>query len=217
VDLWWSGKHRHHGGNIQVVSTPDGLPLWTSGVRPGREHDMRAARVDWASDSALALTDLRYEGEPETFTIPVKKPADGRLDIDEQAYNALHGALRCLGERANSLLKTTNKGPAPLLRLPLAPRRHHRRRTRPAPPRTPPNHMTKQKLITQNHQRLSGKAQCFKRTHRTPTAAPKESAGLGIPRRKRPTSPTQPSRRKSISAGTSRTGLGLLLTYLRCW
>ena len=24
VDLWWSGKHHHHGGNIQVVSTPDG-------------------------------------------------------------------------------------------------------------------------------------------------------------------------------------------------
>jgi len=23
VDLWWSGKHRNHGGNIQVVSAPD--------------------------------------------------------------------------------------------------------------------------------------------------------------------------------------------------
>ena len=22
VDLWWSGKHSHHGGNIQVLSTP---------------------------------------------------------------------------------------------------------------------------------------------------------------------------------------------------
>ena len=31
VDLWWSGKHHHHGGNIQVVSAPDGWPLWTSG------------------------------------------------------------------------------------------------------------------------------------------------------------------------------------------
>jgi hypothetical protein len=33
VDLWWSGKHHHHGGNIQVVSAPDGWPLWTSPVR----------------------------------------------------------------------------------------------------------------------------------------------------------------------------------------
>ncbi len=118
VDLWWSGKHRHHGGNIQVVSAPDGWPLWTSDVRPGREHDTSAARADpdllaritdWISDGALALADLGYEGEPETFTIPFKKPQDGDLTIDQQAYNKIHGALRCLGERANSLLKTTYK------------------------------------------------------------------------------------------------------------
>src|SRR5512144_48424 len=66
VDLWWSGKHKHHGGNIQVVSAPDGWPLWTSDVRPGREHDMTAARADpdllrliteWVSDGQLSLTD----------------------------------------------------------------------------------------------------------------------------------------------------------------
>ncbi|MFC0105690.1 HARBI1 family protein [Kibdelosporangium aridum] len=118
VDLWWSGKHHHHGGNIQVVSAPDGWPLWTSGVRPGREHDTSAARADpdlltritdWISDGALALADLGYEGAPDTFTIPFKKPKDEQLTVDEQAYNALHSALRCLGERANSLLKTTYK------------------------------------------------------------------------------------------------------------
>ena len=118
VDLWWSGKHRHHGGNIQVVSAPDGWPLWTSDVRPGREHDMSAARADpdllaritdWISDDARALADLGYEGEPATFTIPFKKPTDGQLTVDEQTYNAIHSALRCLGERANSLLKTTYK------------------------------------------------------------------------------------------------------------
>jgi len=41
VDLWWSGKHNNHGGNIQVITAPDGWPLWTSDVRPGREHDIR--------------------------------------------------------------------------------------------------------------------------------------------------------------------------------
>jgi hypothetical protein len=46
VDLWCSGKHRCHGGNIQVISAPDGWPLWTSGVRPGREHDTTAAHPD---------------------------------------------------------------------------------------------------------------------------------------------------------------------------
>lgn len=45
VDLWWSGKHSHHGGNVQVITAPDGWPLWTSPVRPGREHDTTALRT----------------------------------------------------------------------------------------------------------------------------------------------------------------------------
>jgi hypothetical protein len=118
VDLWWSGKHRHHGGNIQVVSAPDGWPLWTSQVRPGREHDTTAARTDpelltqitaWVDDGQLGLADLGYEGEADLLRIPIKKPAHSELTPDQQAYNAVHGALRCLGERANSLLKTTFK------------------------------------------------------------------------------------------------------------
>jgi hypothetical protein len=118
VDLWWSGKHRHHGGNIQVVSAPDGWPLGTSGVRPGREHDTTAARADpdllaqiqaWVDDGRLGLADLGYEGEADLLRIPIKKTAVGALGPDQQAYNAVHGALRCLGEGANSLLKTTFK------------------------------------------------------------------------------------------------------------
>jgi hypothetical protein len=57
----------------------------------------------------LALADLGYEGEADTVKIPVKKTAGQDLTLDQQAYNAVHGALRCLGERANSLLKTTYK------------------------------------------------------------------------------------------------------------
>src|SRR5258708_18647251 len=39
VDMWWSGKHANHGGNIQVLTAPDRWPLWTSEGRPGRGHD----------------------------------------------------------------------------------------------------------------------------------------------------------------------------------
>lgn len=118
VDLWWSGKHHHHGGNIQVVSAPDGWPLWTSEVRPGREHDTTAARADpelltqitaWVDDGQLGLADLGYEGEADLLRIPIKKTKGVALTVDQQAYNAVHGALRCLGERANSLLKTSFK------------------------------------------------------------------------------------------------------------
>ncbi|MET8339196.1 transposase family protein [Streptosporangium canum] len=52
ADLWWSGKHKHHGGNVQVLSDPEGWPLWTSPVRPGREHDTTCAK---AADGLLAM------------------------------------------------------------------------------------------------------------------------------------------------------------------
>lgn len=34
-DLWYSGKHRWHGSNIQVLADPTGFPVWVSGVEPG--------------------------------------------------------------------------------------------------------------------------------------------------------------------------------------
>lgn len=118
MDLWGSGKHRHHGGNIQAVSAPDGWLLWTSDVRPGREHDTTAARADpdllehiatWVADGRHGLADLGHEGESDLFTMPIKKPRDQDLTTDQQTYNTVHGALRCLGEPANSLLKTSYK------------------------------------------------------------------------------------------------------------
>jgi hypothetical protein len=118
VDLWWSGKHAAHGGNIQVIAAPDGWPLWTSPVRPGREHDTTALRthaqalpllVEWTDAEHAALGDLGYEGEREALTTPVKTPAGRRLTDDERCLNLLHAATRAPAERGNSLLKTTFK------------------------------------------------------------------------------------------------------------
>lgn len=33
---YFSGKHRVHGMNVQVLATPDGTVLWTSGALPER-------------------------------------------------------------------------------------------------------------------------------------------------------------------------------------
>lgn len=72
ADLWWSGKHKDHGGNIQVLSYPDGFPCWVSEVRPGREHDTTCAKKADGLLPALevlesehripTLTDLGYLG-----------------------------------------------------------------------------------------------------------------------------------------------------------
>jgi hypothetical protein len=52
--------------------------------------DLLARIAGWTSDGAHALTDLGYEGEPETFTIPFKKPKNGELTRDQQSCNAIH-------------------------------------------------------------------------------------------------------------------------------
>lgn len=64
MDLWWSGKHDNHGGNIQVITVPDGWPIWTFDVRPGREHDTTALRAHTEILPALAeaADDLRTLG-----------------------------------------------------------------------------------------------------------------------------------------------------------
>ncbi len=118
VDLWWSGKHAAHGGNVQVIAAPDGWPIWTSSVRPGREHDTTALRAhtealpllaEWTDDTHAVLADLGYDGERAALTTPIKTTAGRRLTDDERTINLLHAATRGPAERGNSLLKTTFK------------------------------------------------------------------------------------------------------------
>jgi hypothetical protein len=95
VDLWWSGKHDNHGGNVQVITDPNGWPIWTSDVRPGREHDTTALRAHTeilptltdAGDDLRTLGDLGYEGESDTITVAFKKPKRGRLTTLQQQLN----------------------------------------------------------------------------------------------------------------------------------
>lgn len=117
VDLWWSKRHANHGGNIQVITAPDGWPLWTSPVRPGREHDTTCLRAHPDLLDTLTairhdlrtLADLGYEGEADTIVVAIKKPRNKPLSGIAQQFNRAHNRLRAVGERGNSLLKTTFK------------------------------------------------------------------------------------------------------------
>ena len=42
--MWYSGKKKYFGGNIQGLFHPVGLPMWISDVLPGNVHDLAAAR-----------------------------------------------------------------------------------------------------------------------------------------------------------------------------
>jgi hypothetical protein len=119
ADLWWSGKHKDHGGNIQVLSYPDGFPCFVSEVRPGREHDTTCAKKAAGLLPALesleaehaipTLTDLGYIGLSPAIRHPFKKPKCKELTEDQKAYNDLIRGVHAPSERANALLKETFK------------------------------------------------------------------------------------------------------------
>jgi DDE superfamily endonuclease len=130
INAWYSGKHRAPGGNVQAVMRPDGLPIWVSEVAPGHLHDLTVARdagavgaLNWAATQLdlPTLADSGYDGAGQGIKTPVKQPAGGQvLAADNHAYNALHRATRCLGERGFALL--TGRWRA-LQRVTVSPRR----------------------------------------------------------------------------------------------
>jgi hypothetical protein len=99
--LWWSGKHHNHGGNVQVVTVPDGWPIWTSDLRPGREHDTTAVRthaqilpaLTEAAAGLRSLGDLGYEGEADTITVAFKKPKDSMVTDEQRQLNKAHNGI----------------------------------------------------------------------------------------------------------------------------
>lgn len=110
-DLWYSGKHKQHGANVQVLCDPTGYPVWVSPAEPGSFHDMACARMHVlpalhpaASAGLPTLTDKGYQGAGSGILTPTK----GRdLVADERTRNLLISALRAPAERANALLKQT--------------------------------------------------------------------------------------------------------------
>jgi hypothetical protein len=111
-DLWFSGKHREHGGNVQIVGDPDGHPVAVSDVEPGSMHDLAAARATGflgalhAAAALLglpALADKGYDGAGAGVLTPTK---GGHLHVDDLTRNQLIGCLRAQGERGIALLKT---------------------------------------------------------------------------------------------------------------
>jgi DDE superfamily endonuclease/Helix-turn-helix of DDE superfamily endonuclease len=104
---YYSGKHRMHGMNLQVIASPDGTILWVSGALPGSTHDTAAARI-WNILAALreagliCLGDKGYHGVGEEVITPYK--GRGKPESQKQA-NRAHAKLRGPGERANAQLK----------------------------------------------------------------------------------------------------------------
>jgi hypothetical protein len=111
-DVWYSGKHHRHGGNIQVLTSPGGYPEWSSEVEPGSTHDITAARAHAlpalypaAAAGLPTLTDKGYTGAGAGIYVPTK--GGDKLDPDARTRNKLIDGLRARAESANALLKRT--------------------------------------------------------------------------------------------------------------
>ena len=63
----YSGKHKRHGMNLQVIASPDGDILWVSGALPGSVHDKKAEWVwgvlaELEAAGLIVLADKGYQG-----------------------------------------------------------------------------------------------------------------------------------------------------------
>lgn len=107
---FYSGKHKKHGMNVQVIAGPFGRLLWASPALPGAVHDIKAARTHGITD-ALADADLRcwadkgHQGAGGTVRVPYRGRWN-KLSEGQQAVKASHAKIRAPGEQAMATLKT---------------------------------------------------------------------------------------------------------------
>jgi hypothetical protein len=104
---FYSGKHKKHGMNLQVIASPHGDILWVSGALPGAVHDKKAEWIwgvlaELEAAGLVVLADKGYQGS--TYA---KIPYRGRNKPESQKRaNKAHAQLRSPGERANAQLKS---------------------------------------------------------------------------------------------------------------
>jgi len=104
---FYSGKHKKHGMNLQVIASPGGDVLWVSGALPGSVHDKKAEWIwgvlaELEAAGLVTLADKGYQGSTHA-----KIPYRGKNKPESQKQaNKAHAKLRAPGERANAQLKT---------------------------------------------------------------------------------------------------------------
>ena len=114
IEVWYSGKTRHHGGQITMVATPTGLPIWVSPVEPGRVHDLTAARTHalpalFYAAAHLGLPTLADEGYLNAgigIHTPHRSPRpwEPALNIKQKTHNWILRWARGPVERGFALL-----------------------------------------------------------------------------------------------------------------
>jgi hypothetical protein len=111
---FYSGEHKRHGVNVQVLADPVGRLIWASPALPGARHDMGAAREHGLIDGLTAagvrvVADTAYQGGGPAIAVPQRRrrldPDTGRyrrISRNQKQINTAHARQRGPGERANA-------------------------------------------------------------------------------------------------------------------
>lgn len=104
---YYSGKHKRHRMNVQVLTDPFGRLLWASPALPGATHDLTAARSHGIVDALAAAglkcwADKAYQGAGRHIRVPFR---GRRLKRWKRRHNSSHAKIRCVGEQAMAVLK----------------------------------------------------------------------------------------------------------------
>jgi hypothetical protein len=108
---YYSGKHKRHGVNVQVIADCKGRLIWASSALPGAVHDLTAARTHGLIDAlssvnVMTFADKAYQGAGGTVRTPFKRrPHRPRLSRRQKTVNRHHAKIRAVGERAVATLK----------------------------------------------------------------------------------------------------------------
>jgi len=103
---YYSGKHKVHGLNVQVLADPAGRLIWVSPPLPGARHDMGAARehgiiaaLNTAGISTIA--DTAYQGSGPAVRVP-QRPDSYQLvrslepvDVGERLVQVVGDGVLC--------------------------------------------------------------------------------------------------------------------------
>ena len=152
---FYSGKHKKHGMNLQVIASPDGDILWVSGALPGSVHDKKAEWI-WGVLAELEAAGARHAGRqglpgcrarenpvpgqeqariPETGqSRPRETPRTRRArecpaqDVAHPPQAPLLPLARRAARQGHPCVAGPREGPRQLWKHPACPTAHHRSR-----------------------------------------------------------------------------------------
>lgn len=113
---YFSGKHKKHGTNVQMIADPFGRLLWASPALPGAVHDLKAARthgvIEALTDVGLCCwADKGYQGAGGTVPDHLRPSPGTSLTKGLQGIKVSLPVLKLVGVVCASRMRLVTNSP----------------------------------------------------------------------------------------------------------